>query len=261
MAFQRPGLLRYGVVGVPLFVWGLLVLSPRLSLGPIGALLIFMGFYKWTMDTLALLNEFVLKVVHHRQTARLQAWSNWIREDLTSHPYQWLRPEFVPPAPYLVCKPQDSPNGSGILVQPALIFIFVKAWMPHFAGMGTLLSPLKPFLILLGIIIFHRKPYWIFPYLLVRSFMKLPWPRNPLLAVLMAGLGNEIKALSLSWFVGLALVLRQIEVAGRWLQGLLDAFFAMIPKAEGDSTALGQRPSMCLAGCLSALGLGSSGPS
>ena len=74
------------------------------------------GFYKWAMDTLALLNEFVLKVVHHRQTARLQAWSNWIREDLTSHPYQWLRPEFVSPAPYLVCKPQDSPNGSGIFV-------------------------------------------------------------------------------------------------------------------------------------------------
>ena len=37
------------------------------------------GFYKWTIDTIALLNEFVLKVVHHRQTARLQAWSNWIR--------------------------------------------------------------------------------------------------------------------------------------------------------------------------------------
>ena len=25
------------------------------------------GFYKWAMDTLALLNEFVLKVVRHRQ--------------------------------------------------------------------------------------------------------------------------------------------------------------------------------------------------
>ena len=53
---------------------------------------------------------------------------------------------------------------------------------------------------------------------------------------------NEIKALSLSWFVGLALVLRQIEAAGRWPQGLLDAYIAMIPKAEGDSTPLGQRP-------------------
>ena len=53
---------------------------------------------------------------------------------------------------------------------------------------------------------------------------------------------NEIKALSLSWFVGLALVLRQIEAAGQWPQGLLDAYIAMIPKAEGDSTPLGQRP-------------------
>ena len=83
------------------------------------------------------LNEFVLKVVHHRQTARLQAWSNSIREDLTSHPCQWLRPEFVPLAPHLVCKPRDSPNRSGILVQPALIDAhFRKAWMPYFRRGG-----------------------------------------------------------------------------------------------------------------------------
>ena len=53
---------------------------------------------------------------------------------------------------------------------------------------------------------------------------------------------NEIKALSLSWFVGLALVLRQIEAAGQWPQGLLDAYIAPILKAEGDCTPLGQRP-------------------
>ena len=46
------------------------------------------GFYKWAMYTLALLSEFVLKVVRHRQTSRFQAWSNWIREDLASRPYQ-----------------------------------------------------------------------------------------------------------------------------------------------------------------------------
>ena len=49
---------------------------------------------------------------------------------------------------------------------------------------------------------------------------------------------NEIEALSLSWFVGLALVLRQVEAAGQWPQGLLDAYIAMIPGAEGDSTSL-----------------------
>ena len=53
---------------------------------------------------------------------------------------------------------------------------------------------------------------------------------------------NVVKALALSWFLGLALVLRQIETAGRWPQGLLDEFFAMIPEAEGDSTLLDSAP-------------------
>ena len=53
---------------------------------------------------------------------------------------------------------------------------------------------------------------------------------------------NEIKALSLSWFVGLALVLRQVETTGQWPQGLLDVYIAMIPKA---GTPLGQR-SLCV---------------
>ena len=71
--------------------------------------------------------------------------------------------------------------------------------------------------------------------------MKLLWPRTLLL--LFGWLAwNEIKALSLSWFVGLALVLRQVEAAGQWPQGLLDAYIAMIPKAEGDTTPLGQSP-------------------
>ena len=52
---------------------------------------------------------------------------------------------------------------------------------------------------------------------------------------------SEIKALSLFWFAGLASVLRQKEAAGQWPQGLLDAYIAMIPKAEGDITPLGQR--------------------
>ena len=90
---------------------------------------------KWAMNALALLNELILKVVSSSQTARLQAWSTWIREDLTSHPY--LRPGFVPPAPYLACKPQESPNGTGILVQPDLIDAhFRKAWMPYFRREG-----------------------------------------------------------------------------------------------------------------------------
>ena len=45
------------------------------------------GFYKWALDALALLNEFILQVVRHRHSSRSIAWANWIREDLASRPY------------------------------------------------------------------------------------------------------------------------------------------------------------------------------
>ena len=53
---------------------------------------------------------------------------------------------------------------------------------------------------------------------------------------------NELKALPLPWFSGLAIFLELVETNGVWPQGLLDAYVAMIPKADGDSTPLGHRP-------------------
>ena len=44
------------------------------------------------------------------------------------------------------------------------------------------------------------------------------------------------------WFSGLAFLLELVESTGTWPQGLLDAYIAMIPKADGDSTPLDQRP-------------------
>ena len=45
-----------------------------------------------------------------------------------------------------------------------------------------------------------------------------------------------------SWYDGLARLLTKVEVVGVWSDGLLDAYIAMIPKTEGDTTPLGQRP-------------------
>ena len=53
---------------------------------------------------------------------------------------------------------------------------------------------------------------------------------------------NELKALPLPWFSGLAFLSELVESTGVWPQGLLDAKIAMFPKADGDSTLLGQRP-------------------
>ena len=205
------------------------------------------GLYKLAMDTLALLNEFVLKVVRHRQTSRSIAWSNWIREDLASRPCKWLRPEFVPPAPYLVCKPQDSPNGSGILVQPAVIDAhFRKAWMPYLRREGHPVVTVQAFL---DFVDDHlpQEPFLELPILTGEELYEAVMAKKSTAAGLDGWAWNEIKALSRSWFVGLALVLRHIETIGQWPQGLLDAYIAMIPKAEGDSTPIGQRPLCVLA--------------
>ena len=50
------------------------------------------------------------------------------------------------------------------------------------------------------------------------------------------------EALPLPWFSGLAIFLDLVETSGVSPQGLLDAYIATIPKSDGDSTPLGQRP-------------------
>ena len=58
------------------------------------------------------------------------------REDLSSRPYVWLRPDFVPPSPFLVVQDSHS-QSSRILVEPHLIDAeFRKAWMPYFCRSG-----------------------------------------------------------------------------------------------------------------------------
>ena len=51
-----------------------------------------------------------------------------------------------------------------------------------------------------------------------------------------------IRKLLLPCFSGLAILLELVWTSGVWPDGLLDAYIAMIPKADGDSTPLGQRP-------------------
>ena len=53
---------------------------------------------------------------------------------------------------------------------------------------------------------------------------------------------REFKALPVAWFDRLASILTLVEEEGVWPDGLLDAYIAVIPKMDGDSTPLGQRP-------------------
>ena len=69
-----------------------------------------------------------------------------VREDPLVHPYKWLRPDLVPPAPFLQCKPHLTPGGSGVLVDPARIDEeFRKAWLPYFCRSGQRDTSLEEF--------------------------------------------------------------------------------------------------------------------
>ena len=62
------------------------------------------------------------------------------------HPYRWLRPDLVPPAPFLQCKPHLTPGGSGVLADPARIDEeFRKAWLPYFCRSGQREASLDEF--------------------------------------------------------------------------------------------------------------------
>ena len=60
---------------------------------------------------------------------------------------------------------------------------------------------------------------------------------------------------------GLARILSKVEETGVRPEVLLDAFFALIPKTDGDATLLGQRPQSVLPVVYRILGLCSYGSS
>ena len=62
------------------------------------------------------------------------------------HPYRWLRPDLVPPAPFLQCEPHRTPDGSGVLSDPNQIDAeFRKAWLPYFCRSGQRETSLDEF--------------------------------------------------------------------------------------------------------------------
>ena len=76
----------------------------------------------------------------------MREWRNWLRKDPLVHPYKWLRPDLVPPAPFLQCKPHLTPGGSGVLADPARIDEeFRKAWLPYFCRSGQRDTSLEKF--------------------------------------------------------------------------------------------------------------------
>ena len=90
--------------------------------------------------------DFLHPIVVHRRDEAVRVWRSRIREDPLVHPYRWLRPDLVPPAPFLQCEPCLTPGGSGELSDPARIDEeFRKAWLPYFCRSGQRETSLDEF--------------------------------------------------------------------------------------------------------------------
>ena len=164
-------------------------------------------------------------------------------EDPSAHHCPWLRPDLVPPSPFLQCDPRDTVGGSGVIADPALIDAkFRDAWMPYFSRSSRCPADLDDFSVEVGggwlpvLDMFHLPP--LTGDMLVDVVRKKKSTAGGL-----DGWGwKELKTLPLPCFVGLPRILRLVEETGVWPDGLLDAYVAMIPKSGGDATPLGQRP-------------------
>ena len=128
-----------------------------------------------------------------------------------------------------------------LLIRPGLMRNSEKAWLPYFCRSGQRDTSLEEF---------DREVDGWLPLL---PEVDLPWLTGQMLADLVQRKGStagsldrwgwrEFKVLPVSWFDELARILTKVEDLGVWLDGLLDAYIAMIPKTDGDATPLGQRP-------------------
>ena len=176
------------------------------------------------------LSDFIHAVVVHRREVAIRGWRSWLREDSFVHPYKWLRPDLVPPAPFLQCDPALTPRGSGVLADPLRIDEeFQKAWLPCFCRSGRRETNLEEFA--------HEVGGWL-PVLpevelpqLTGSLLPDVVRKKKAIAGALDGWGwREFKVLPVSWFDGLAGILSCVEDFGIWPYGLLDAYIAMIPR-------------------------------
>ena len=178
-----------------------------LSIGPLYPVVLFdlhavegfgFGYFRRVVgDVHRRLSDFIHGVVVHRRDEAIRWWRYWLREDPLVHPYRWLRPDLVPPAPFLQCQPHLTPGGSGVLADPAKIDEeFRKDWLPYFCCSGQRDTSLEEFnrevegwLLLL--------PEFDLPRLTVRCLLMLFLERVLLPVALMVGGGGS----SRSWMV------------------------------------------------------------
>ena len=150
------------------------------------------GFYKWVFDSLEVLNGFLRQVVVSREDVGIRQWSRWLREDLSSRPYAWLRLDFVPHSPFLVVQDPHS-RSSRIIVEPHLIDAeFRKAWMPYFCRSCHPEVSAEQFLDFIGHFL-PQENYLDLPRITGRDLQEVARAKKATAGVWMVGLGMRLK--------------------------------------------------------------------
>ena len=147
-------------------------------------------------------------------------WASWTREDSGARPYTWLRPEFIPPSPYLVLEDPVAQT-SRILVEPHLFDAeFLLAWIPLFCSTGhpvvtvdQFLSFVDPFL--------PQEAELDLPRISGQDLLDTARAENCTAGGLDGWAWKEVKALPLPCCSGLAILLNVVESTGVRPQGLL----------------------------------------
>ena len=128
-----------------------------------------------------------------------------------------------------------------------------KAWMPFFCRSGHPVVTADQFLDFVGHLL-PQEPFLDLPRITGRDLQEVARAKKSTAGGLDGWAWNEPEAPPLPWFSGLAILLQLVETTGVWPQGLLDAYTAMIPKADGDSTPLRSTTPQCAPGCVQAVG-------
>ena len=175
---------------------------------------------------LGLLTEFVRQVVPSRRDSGLRRWATWLREDLGSRPYIWLRPDFVLPPllPSLLSKTRKLRLLASWLSH-LIDAEFCKARMPYFRWSGHPVVTKDQFLEFVGPFL-PQEPVLDLPRMRGQDLFEVVKAKKSTTGGLDGWAWNEIKALLLAWLSGLAVLLNMVELLlsghrGYWMRTLL----------------------------------------
>ena len=197
-------------------------LFPPFSLGIIGFPLICMAFISGCLTSIELLIGFLRQVVASRRDEGIRKWKGWLREDLGSRPYAWLRPGFCssisPSWLFMILILSHLRFWSSLIL---LMLSFVRPGFLIFVGLVILRYSSDRFLGFIGHFLPQQGCLDLPRITLVVTCKKLLVRKRLLLVVWMVGLGMRLRRFPCLGFLVLLFSWNLLSLLPLGPQGLL----------------------------------------